>query len=90
MEAGGDLQGHGFLPLAGILGQSCWIQVGEQGDVVVHHGIRHLLQLGIGGEGILLKTDGVAQTLAHLLASVNAREDGHQQPELWRLAKMTL
>ena len=90
MALAGDLQGHGPLPFPGVFGQGGQVEVGEQGEVLRHHPIGQLLELGIHRERILLEAHGVAQALAHLLDAIKARQDRQQHPELGPLAEVPL
>ena len=86
----GDLQGYCLLPLAGIGRQGLEIQIGEQGEVLLHHRIGHLLKLGIHRKRIFREPHRIAQAFAHLLHAIEARQDRQQHSELGALAEMAL
>ena len=84
------LQGHRLLALARVLRQLRQIEIREQGEVLLHHRIRHLLQLGVHRERVVAQAHGVAQALAHLLHAVEAGQDRQQHAELGALAEVAL
>ncbi len=90
MALAGDLQRHRLLALARIDGQGRPIEIGEQGEVLLHHRIGQLLELRIHRERVFLQSHRVAQALAHLLHPIGAGQDRQQHPELGPLAEMAL